>query len=259
MRNLRKAKSLVFPAVLLLTISVFLPAHGGSVFAQATTGTIKGTVSDQSGAVVSSASVSARNEATGVTSPVYKSTSDGIFVIPNLAPGLYTLNVASSGFKTAVFTQVTVNLGQDVVIDVSLQPGGATETVTVTASTETAIEKDTSQVSENFESRQIAELPTNVAGAGLDTIALLVPGVSPGFGNVNSNGTSLSVNGARSRSNNFSIDGQDNNDNSIGGPSFFVDDADSVAAFQVITNNFSAEYGRNQGAIINIVTKSGTN
>lgn len=259
MRNLRKVKTLVLPAVLALTVAGFLPAYGASAFAQATTGTIKGTVTDQSGAVVPLASVSAKNEATGVVSPVFKTSSEGLYVIPNLIPGLYTLNIQGSGFKTALFTQVEVKLGQDSVIDAALQPGGAAETVTVTATAEASLEKDTSQVSQDFESRQIEELPTNVAGAGLDTIALLVPGVSPGFGNVNSNGTSLSVNGARSRSNNFSIDGQDNNDNSIGGPSFFVDNADNVEAYQVITNNFSAEYGRNQGAIINIVTKSGTN
>jgi len=243
----------------MLTVAGLFPAHGASAFAQATAGSVRGTITDQSGAVIPGASISAKNEATGVTSPVYKSTSDGIYFLPNLPQGHYTVSVQGSGFKTAQFTEVDVKLGQDTVIDVSLQPGGAAETVTVTAQNETLIEKDTSQISTNFESRQIAELPSNVAGAGLDTIALLVPGVSMGFGNVNSNGTSLSVNGNRARSNNFSIDGQDNNDNSIGGPSFFVDNADNIAAYQVVTNNFSAEYGRNQGAIINIVTKSGTN
>jgi hypothetical protein len=260
MRNLRKAKALVVPAVILLIVAGFIPGGGGLAFAQATTGVIKGTVSDQTNAVLPGASVTAKNEATGVTSPTFKTTSDGIYLIPNLIPGMYTLSVSTSGFKTAVFTSVDVKLGQDTIIDVSLQPGGATESVTVTATnTEAPIEKDTAQVSTNFEARQIADLPGNVAGAGLDTIALLVPGVSMSFGNVNSNGTTLSVNGARSRSNNFTIDGQDNNDNSIGGPSFFVNNADSVAEYQVITNNFSAEYGRNQGAIVNIVTKSGTN
>ncbi|HEY6328939.1 MAG TPA: carboxypeptidase regulatory-like domain-containing protein, partial [Blastocatellia bacterium] len=260
MRSLFKAKALVVPAVILLTVAGFVPASGGLAFAQATTGTIRGTVTDQSGAVVPGASVSAKNEATGVVYPTFKTTSDGIYSIPNLIPGFYTLSVGISGFKTAVFTSVDVKLGQDSIIDVSLQPGGAAESVTVTATnTEAPIEKDTSQISTNFDTRQIADLPGNVAGAGLDAIALLVPGVSVGFGNVNTNGTSLSVNGARSRSNNFTIDGQDNNDNSIGGPSFFENNLDNVAEYQVITNNFSAEYGRNQGAIVNVVTKSGTN
>src|SRR2546429_624243 len=83
----------------------------------------------------------------------------------------------------------------------------------------------------------------NIPGAGIDTLALLAPGVIPGVGNVNGNGTTFSVNGNRARSNNFTIDGGDNNDLSIGGPNYFVDNQDIVAEFQVITNNFSAEYG----------------
>src|SRR5262249_50757256 len=107
--------------------------------------------------------------------------------------------------------------------------------------------------------RKVSELPSNSAGGGIDTLALLAPGVVPGFGNVNSNGVTLSVNGNRSRSNNFTLDGTDNNDLSIGGPNFFVDNQDAVQEFQIITNNFSAQYGRNQGAIVNIVTNGGTN
>jgi hypothetical protein len=76
---------------------------------------------------------------------------------------------------------------------------------------------------------------------------------------VNSNGTTLSVNGNRARANNFTIDGTDNNDLSIGGPSYFVDNQDAVQEYQVITNNYSAQYGRNQGAVVNIVLKSGGN
>ncbi|HET8675235.1 MAG TPA: TonB-dependent receptor, partial [Blastocatellia bacterium] len=115
------------------------------------------------------------------------------------------------------------------------------------------------QVSNSFEARKVSELPTNIAGGGIDTLALLTPGVVPGLGFSNSNGAEFSVNGARARSNNFNIDGQDNNDLSVAGPGFFVDNPDIVGEFQIITNNFSAEYGRNQGAIVNIVTKSGTN
>ncbi|MGH9761461.1 MAG: TonB-dependent receptor domain-containing protein, partial [Blastocatellia bacterium] len=180
-------------------------------------------------------------------------------MIPTLLPGKYTIAVEAPNFKKAVFTDVEVRLGQVTVIDVGMQAGGASETVTVTANTETVIQKDTSQVSTSFQSRAVEDLPSNVAGVGIDTLALLAPGVTPGFGNVNGNGTTLSVNGNRARSNNFTIDGVDNNDLSIGGPSYFVDNQDQVAEFQVVTNNFSAQYGRNQGAIVNIVTKSGTN
>lgn len=244
-------------AFLLIALMIF-PLTTLSVLAQATTGTLRGVVTDQSGAVIASADVVAKNTATGVETKT-KSNSEGIYNIPNLIPGKYTLTVEAGNFKRTVYTDVDVRLGQIAAIDVALQAGGITETVTVVAGTETIIQKETSQISTNFESRQVADLPSNVAGSGIDTLALLVPGVTPGFGNVNGNGTSLSVNGNRARSNNFSIDGQDNNDLAIGGPSFFVSNQDTVQDFQVITNNFSAQFGRNQGAIVNIVTKAGTN
>ncbi len=174
-------------------------------------------------------------------------------------PGKYLLVIETQGFKKQEFQDVVVNAGQDATIDAVLQAGLATETITVTAEGQELIQKEQVQISSTFESRKVAELPTNIAGGGIDALALLAPGVVPGFGNVNNNGTTLSVNGNRARSNNFSVDGQDNNDLSIGGPNFFVDNQDIVAEFQVITNNFSAEYGRNQGAIVNIVTKAGTN
>jgi len=236
-----------------------LPFMAPVAMAQATTGSIKGTVTDQNGGVVGGATVVAKNQATGVTSPAYKTTGDGLYAIQSLIPGKYTVTVEASNFKRQVLTDIDVRLGLDSVIDATLQPGGASETVTVTAATESTIEKDSSQISNTFEARKVEDLPSNVAGAGIDTLALLAPGVTPGFGNVNGNGTTLSVNGNRARSNNFTIDGVDNNDLSIGGPNYFVDNQDIVGEFQVITNNFSAVYGRNQGAIVNIVTKGGTN
>ncbi|MEW6210840.1 MAG: carboxypeptidase regulatory-like domain-containing protein [Acidobacteriota bacterium] len=259
MKFFRSPGAVAMATIVSIMLTMLTPLFATPVLAQATTGSIRGVISDQTGAVISGATVVAKNQATGVETPAFKSTSDGVYNIPNLIPGKYTLTVESSSFKRGVFTDIDVKLGQEVTVDVSLQPGGVTETVTVVASTEVVVQKETAQISTNFDSRQVADLPSNVAGAGIDTLALLVPGVSPGFGNVNNNGVSLSVNGNRARSNNFSIDGQDNNDLSIGGPSFFVSNQDSVQDFQIITNNFSAQFGRNQGAIVNIVTKAGTN
>ncbi|HWX41025.1 MAG TPA: carboxypeptidase regulatory-like domain-containing protein [Blastocatellia bacterium] len=259
MNHPRSKKRFATLAISLLLSTLVLPFMAPVAMAQATTGSIKGTVTDQNGGVVAGATVVAKNQATGVTSPAYKTTGDGLYAIQSLIPGKYTVTVEAGNFKREIFTDVDVRLGLDSVIDATLQPGGASETVTVTAATESTIEKDSSQISSSFEARKVEELPSNVAGAGLDTLALLAPGVTPGFGNVNGNGTTLSVNGNRARSNNFTIDGVDNNDLSIGGPNYFVDNADMVGEFQVITNNFSAAYGRNQGAIVNIVTKGGTN
>jgi outer membrane receptor protein involved in Fe transport len=229
------------------------------VMAQATKGNLKGTVVDQNGAVIPEASITAKNQDTGVSTAPYRSTKDGVFAIPNLSPGTYTVTIESQNFKRAVYTDVKIQLGEDTVLSANLQPGGVTETVTVTAGAETAIQTETAQISASFETRKVAELPSNAAGGGIDTLALLAPGVVPGFGNVNSNGETLSVNGQRARSNNFTIDGTDNNDLSIGGPNLFVSNQDQVQEFQIITNNYSAQYGRNQGAVINIVTKGGTN
>jgi outer membrane receptor protein involved in Fe transport len=242
-------------ALLCVTLLAFMVP---SAFGQATTGSIGGTVTDPSGAVIPGAEVTASELATGIQTRV-STNADGIYSLPKLKGGLYTLTVVKQGFKRQEFQQVTVNIGQDLTLDAILQAGQVSETVTVTAAGQELIQKEEVQISSTFDTRQVADLPSNPAGSGIDALALLTPGVVPGFGNVNSNGITLSVNGQRARSNNFTIDGGDNNDMSIGGPSFFVDNQDTVAEFQVITNNFSAEYGHNQGAIVNIVTKSGTN
>lgn len=228
-------------------------------FGQATTGALRGTVVDPNGQIVPGANVVVKNEATGVLSPSVVSSADGGFVVSNLQPGNYTVTVTTgSGFKTSVTSNVAVQLGVSRDITVQLEVGATQEIVTVTASGD-EIAQTSSEISSNIESRKISELPSNAAGAGIDTLALNVPGVTPGFGNVNSNGLVFSVNGNRARSNNFTIDGTDNNDLSIGGPALFISNADAVQEFQVVSSNFSAEYGRNQGAVVNIVTKSGTN
>jgi outer membrane receptor protein involved in Fe transport len=257
MDRLRKA-SMAAVAIFLLLSGLIIPFTAPVAMAQATTGTLKGLVTDPNGAVIPDADVTVKNTATGVETKT-KTNSEGLYNVPKLLPGLYTVTIEKQGFKRQVFDNVQITLGQDTVIDAALQPGNITETVTVTATGEELIQKEQAQISHRFESRTIQELPLGLAGGGIDQVALLAPGVVPGFGNVNSNGTTLSVNGNRARSNNFTVDGGDNNDLSIGGPNFFVDNQDIVAEFQVITNNFSAEYGRNQGAIVNIVTKAGTN
>jgi hypothetical protein len=224
--------------VLVLAAAALLGAiRIAPVMAQATTGTIRGTIVDQNGAVIPEANVVAKNQDTGVSSAPFKSTKEGVFVIPNLNPGKYTVSVESQSFKRSVYTDVEVRLGQDTILSATMQPGGVTETVTVTAGAETAIQTESSQISASFETRKVAELPSNAAGGGIDTLALLAPGVVPGFGNVNNNGETLSVNGQRARSNNFTIDGTDNNDLSIGGPNLFVTNQDQVQEFQIITNN----------------------
>jgi outer membrane receptor protein involved in Fe transport len=135
---------------------------------------------------------------------------------------------------------------------------GKTEVVVEVDAAAPLLEATTSQVTTSFATRQITDLPI---GNGFDALALLIPGVTnTGDGNFsNTNGAGLTVNGQRGRSNNFEIDGQNNNDNSIGGPAFFFGNQDALQEVQVITNDFSAEYGRNLGSVVNYITKSGDN
>src|SRR6185369_1893878 len=178
----------------------------------------------------------------------------------NLIPGLYTITVETTGFSKKATKDVNVRIGTTIDVPVQLAVGTPTETVTVTSSGEDIISRDQSQVSTTIDSRRVQDLPSNGAGGGIDTLALLAPGVIANrAGGTNTNGTGLSVNGNRGRANNFQIDGADNNDLSVAGPALFVDFQDSIQEYQVITNNFSAQYGRKQGAVVNIITKGGTN
>jgi len=239
-----------------LIAMVFL--FSAPVMAQATTGRLTGTVVDPNGGVVAGTTVTAKNDATGAEKQ-FTTGADGGFVISELQPGKYTVSAApASGFSTKVLTGVDVKVGEATDLKVALEVGQPSAVVTITANTEEVMQT-TSQQSSSFETRKVEDLPSNAAGGGIDTLALLAPGVVPGFGNVNGNGVTLSVNGNRARSNNFTLDGTDNNDLSVGGPSFFVDNQDAVQEFQIITNNFSAQYGRNLGAVVNIITKGGTN
>jgi len=238
---------------------MILPLFSVRVMAQATTGSLSGTVTDAQGGVIAGATVTVKSEGTGTSSTV-TTTGDGTFVVAALQPGSYTVTVEGTGFKRSVSTGVVVKIGIVNPVAVVLEAGSVSETVTVTADTQEIIQRDQAQLSTTVSTRQVQDLPSNGAGGGLDTLALLAPGViNQRSTGANTNGTGLSVNGNRGRSNNFQIDGADNNDLSVTGPALFVDFQDQVQEYQVITNNFSAQYGRNQGAIINIVTKGGTN
>ena len=114
------------------------------------------------------------------------------------------------------------------------------------------------QVTTTFDTQQVSQLPVS---GGFDELALLIPGVVATHGEnfSNTNGTGISSNGQRGRSNNFEIDGQANNDNSVAGPQFFFGNEEAIEQVQIITNSFSAAYGRNMGSVVNYITKSGTN
>jgi outer membrane receptor protein involved in Fe transport len=166
----------------------------------------------------------------------------------------------SANFKRSVKTGFPVRVGIVNPADAVLEAGNVSETVTVVAVADETLQSEQSQISTTFSAGKIQDLPSNGAGGGIDTLALLSPGVIANrVGGTNTNGAGLSVNGNRGRSNNFQIDGADNNDLTVGGPALFVNVQDAVQEFQIVTNNFDARYGRNQGAVVNVVTKSGGN
>jgi hypothetical protein len=215
-------------------------------------------VHDPQKAVVSGAKVTAVQSGTNSTF-TGTTNGEGYFHIADLPIGTYTVTIEAANFKEIKVSSVDVNSGHDNNVgNQMLTIGTKSETVEVTAAAP-LIDTISAQVGGNFDTKAISQLPN--AGAGFDNLALYVPGVanngSTNFSNTN--GAAIANNGLRGRSNNFQIDGQANNDNSIGGPSVFLSNPDVLGEVQIVSNNFGAEYGRNSGTVVNYVTKSGTN
>ncbi len=231
------------------------------LFAQSA-GTISGTVSDESGAVIPNADVTIANLGTGQTRAL-KTNEAGRYYAPGLNPGNYQVTAVTSGFEQTVRTGITLTVGSDAVINITLKPGQVTETVNVTAEAP-EVQTTTSSVAALVDSQKIRALPLN--GRSFDQLIFLQPGVNVATGAGSSpnqgRGTKFSANGARLTSNLFMLDGTDINDSQnftpggAGGQLFGVE---SIQEFQVLTHNPSAQYGRSMGGIINSVTRSGSN
>jgi len=243
--------------VLVLMLAFFVTGSG--VWGQGiVTGTVAGTVQDPQGATIANATIETVETATS-TKFLGHSNGQGYFEISNLPPGTYRVAIEASGFRKLQLSEVIVVAGRtNTLANLTLQLGSAAETVEVEAATP-LVETASSQIGGNFETEVIQSLPN--PGTGFDNLALYIPGVANnGSANFsNSNGAALANNGLRGRSNNFEIDGQANNDNSVAGPMVFINNPDVMEEVQVVSNNFSAEYGRNSGTVVNYITKSGTN
>lgn len=229
-----------------------------SVDAQVTSN-ILGTVTDQSGAAVAGAKVVARNVETNATKESV-SDSAGRFRVPLLPVGSYDLTVEASGFAKYVQSGITLRLNQDADIPVSLKVGSVADTINVTSDA-ALINTTNAEIGVNFDVKRITELPL-APNRNVLNLALSVAGVSQlsnGNSSFTDGGVSFSVNGARTRSNNFMLDGGDMNSPSVGGATQQVNNPDTVAEFRLITNQFLPEYGRAAGSVVNIVTKSGSN
>jgi outer membrane receptor protein involved in Fe transport len=238
--------------LLVCTIAVF--SLGGACYAQSN-GAISGVVQDASGSVVPGAQIQITNELTGLR---WDTESDpaGRFNVSRLPIGEYNLRATKTGFKQFSTERFRLDADQQRSVEVSLSVGTAAEAITVTGSV-SQVETVGGTLRQVVDEKRITELPLN--GRNPVQLVLLIPGAvpAPAAIGVGSN-AGIAVNGARGTSTNYMLDGGDNNDPQEG-VSAVTPNPDALEEFSVLTNNFSAEYGRNAGAIVNAVTKSGTN
>jgi hypothetical protein len=239
-----------------MTIAIL--AFGISVHAQVTTGTVRGIVKDQTGAVIPGAQVTITDPKTNVSQAV-QSGNGGDYQFNNLQVGTYKMTVQSpsgSNFGTLTVSDVVVNINQVTDVPITLTPSEATASVNVSAGGAELVDSTTLNLSKDFSSRQVVDLAQTGQGAGIYNLALISPNVvsSGGVGL----GTGGSVGGQRPRNNDFIVDGIDNNDKSVSGPQVYIS-PESVAEFNVLTNQASAEFARSTGGQFITVTKSGGN
>ena len=242
--------------LLLLCIGLLVGVHAQS----STSGNITGTVRDQQGAAVAKAEVTIAEEKTGATRTV-TTNDDGFYNAPSLPAGVYSISAAPAGFKKTIQSGVTLHVSENKTVNLDLQVGQVTETVTVTSES-APVELRSGEVSSLVSEKQVTELPLN--GRNYAQLALIVPGVSQA-GSFAARGTGLdsnvdmSVNGNQSNANLWTVDGVNNMDVGSNATLLVFPSIDSIAEFRVERNSFSAEYGQAQGAVINLITKGGGN
>ncbi len=251
------------PLVALLVLLALAPAR--PALAQAT-GAITGVITDQSGAVMPGVTVDATNTATGQVRNTVTA-ADGFYTLPLLQPGRYNVKATLTGFKPVVRESVDVSVGDTSRADIKLTVGGIEESVTVAAETP-LVETSHATLGITIDQQKITELPLN--GRNFTQLGTLIPGVvSPpgglggGAGDATPGGfgaatSGFNVNGMRNQSNNFLLDGASNNDTFNTG---FVmrPPPDAIQEFKIQTHSYSAEFGRNSGSVVNVVTRGGTN
>ena len=255
-------KPLLAALCVTLLLSVASPA-------QVSGGSITGTVTDPTGALVPDTTVTIVNRATGITQ-VLKTTSTGLFNKPNLDPGTYDVTFDASGFQK-MQTNVLVNVGHDTVLDMKLQVATTdTQVVTVTAAS-SAVDLGSTQLNQTVDGKTLRELPLN--GRDWTSLSILEPNVhtvdnqlsiSAGD-NSRSNrgvGTQISIGGTRPQQNNYRLDGVTTNDYSGAGPGGALGGTlgvDAIQEFTVVTSNATSDYGRTSGGVVSAVTREGTN
>jgi hypothetical protein len=253
---------------LLLLVLAFLLLPGATISAQVTGATLSGRITDTSGAVLVGARIVIENMDTGVTREAITN-AEGIYSAPNLAPGTYEVSISAAGFATQDRHGITLTVGGDQIIDAQLRVGQSNEKVEVD-DVAPVLQLQSSEVSAVVDSRTVRELPLN--GRSWTDLATLQPGVArieaqsaAGAGadrGEHGFGTQLTISGGKPVQNNYRLDGISVNDYANGGPGSVLGPAlgvDAVREFSVITGNYSADYGRTSGGVVNAITRSGTN
>ena len=241
---------MTFRALLIVIVTI---AFSAIAFGQTSRGTVTGTVTDPNGAVIAGAEVTLTSGATKL-SRTTTTNSEGFYRFEAVDPGPYSLKVTATGFGEVVHTGIEVRANQASDVAAQMAPAGQVETVNVAADAGQLLQVEAPVRGGNIDKIRITELP--IANRNPVGLALTLPGVSTnrfGFGV----GT-FSVNGSRGRSNNFLIDGTENNDISVAGQAFQITNPDAVQEVSVQTSNYDAEFGRAGGAVVNTITKSGT-
>jgi hypothetical protein len=249
MEDKMKSKSLYLPLIIVLLALFPVPS-----WSQRLDGTLRGVVTDPSGAVISGATVVATSQQTGVSLST-TTTSAGTYVFPNLSVGPYTVTVQAGNFRKYTRTNVEVLPNQVVTADAKMAVGSETTTVEVTGGAE-AVRLDTSQLSNDFGGRAVTDLPNPGLGGSPLNLAILAPNTTTqGAGVLGEGG---SIGGARPRLNSFNIDGVDDNRVDVTGHTSEVI-PEAIADFNLVTNMFSAEQSHSAGGQFNLITRSGTN
>src|SRR6516162_6656781 len=241
--------------LLLLFVIAFFGA--GVVVGQIGRGTILGTVTDATGAVVANAMVEVSNVGTNVTQKT-QTTSAGTYNVPYLPPGTYRISVTLTGFQKSVVDGVTLSVDQENRVDVSLKTGTVSESVTVEANA-VALDTDNSAVSQLVSQEQVTELPLN--GRQFQQLLFIGAGAVQTGGEQatmrSGQGAAVSINGSRPESNTYLIDGMLNTDQALNTPATMLS-IDAIQEFKVLSETYSAQYGFSANQI-SIVSKSGSN
>ncbi len=228
-----------------------------TAFAQQGTTEVRGRVLDPQGAMLPGVTVTVRNQDTGMFRETV-SGPDGTFIVGGIVPGRYELSAELQGFKKFLRRDVELEIGKTTSVDLPLEVGSLSEVVNVSAETP-MLDVTSKEVGGNITSRELVELPT-INGNFVGFVGLL-PGIVPTISTESFGSDSIAVNGQDPRNNNYMLDGGNNNDDVIGqrAGTQARTPIEAIQEFQVITNQFDAEFGRTTGAVVNAVTKSGTN